>query len=52
MSFKHPEYPGEQFVHDGKSVGLGTRRPTQWSDLAKLVHQYDFLLTEGVLGAA
>jgi hypothetical protein len=50
MSFNHVEYPGERFICEGKDVSVDIRRPTQRSDLAKLVHDYPFLLKEGLLG--
>lgn len=50
MSFDHTEYPGEQFAYDGSSVEEATLRAGVRSELAGLIHDYDFLLKEGLLG--
>lgn len=50
MVFGHLDYPGEQFVYDGSSVEEATLHAGVRSELASLIHDYDFLLKEGLLG--
>jgi hypothetical protein len=52
MTFDREDYPGEQLVYDGKKVTEAILRPNVRSDLTKIVHDYDFLLKEGLLGGA
>jgi hypothetical protein len=50
MEFNYPEYPGEHIVYDGKTVEEALIRPGIRSYLGQLIHDYDFLLKEGLLG--
>lgn len=50
MTFGREDYPGEQLVFDGRKVSEALLRPHVRSDLTKIVHEYDFLLKEGLLG--
>ena len=50
MNFNREDYPGEQMVFDGRKVSEATLRPAVRSDLTKIVHDYDFILKEGLLG--
>jgi hypothetical protein len=50
MEFNHSQYPGEQFVYDGKSVQVAVLTPGNRSELASLIHEHNFLLKEGLLG--
>ena len=50
LRFGHIDYPGEDFVWDGKRVYLATQHPGQWSDLGRFLRDYDFILKDGLLG--
>jgi hypothetical protein len=50
INFNSSEYPGEVFVCDGKDVETGTVQPGRRSTLSTFIHQFDFIMKEGLLG--
>jgi len=50
MHFGHREYSGEQLAFDGKDVTVGIIKAGVRSNLSQFIHDYSFLLKEGLLG--
>jgi hypothetical protein len=51
LSFKYPanQYPGEQFVFDGKDTAIGQISPGVRSQLGRYIFENDYLLKDGLL---
>src|SRR5689334_6700759 len=51
LSFKYPanQYPGEQFVFDGKNTAIGQISPGVRSSLGNYIFENDYLLKDGLL---
>ncbi len=50
--YGNQEYPYEKVGYDGKIVTVGELKPGVYSTLGKFFKQYEFPLTEGLLGGA
>jgi hypothetical protein len=50
--YGNQEYPYEKVGYDGKMVTVGELKPGVYSTLGKFFRQYEFPLTEGLLGGA